>query len=319
MNSRRAAIGFLSIGGLGLLTGCEGSLQQRVATWVVKARSNPDISLDDLRKKYMGRIPPVPAPMPDSLKKLCSVQVREIAGNTVYILVPNERGSSRHIIYTHGGAFVNPLQKAHWDIIESLIAATGATVTVPIYPLAPEHQYLETFRFLEQVYRDVLTKTAAQRVVLCGDSAGGHLALSQTLYFRENGLPLPARIVLFSPWLDVAMLNPEAKALEPKDIMLRVNNLRVMGKWWAGAADPSIPLISPINGNLRGLPPIDIYQGTEDILLADARRLRDLVTAANGTVRLYETTEGFHVFMGATFTPEAKRVFQQIAHDLSSL
>nr|WP_315479426.1 alpha/beta hydrolase [uncultured Rhodoferax sp.] len=319
MSIQRAVVRLLSSVGLGQIADYEGSLRQQVAIWYVKAVTNPDISLDDLRKKYTGRPTPVPARMTRSLQKLCEVQSRRIAGNTVYTLTPRKQSTSWHIVYTHGGAFVNPMQKAHWDIIEALIKNTGATVTVPLYPLAPEHQFMETFFYLERVYEDVLTHTPALKVVFCGDSAGGNLALSHAFHIRERKLPLPARIIMFSPWLDVMLANPDAKALEPKDIMLRVSNLQEMGKWWAKTADLRNPLISPINGDLRKLPPIDIYQGTEDILLADARRFRSLVTEAGGAVQMHETPGGFHVFMGATFTPEAQRVFQQIALDLSGM
>jgi hypothetical protein len=60
------------------------------------------------------------------------------------------------------------------------------------------------------------------------------------------------------------------------------------------------------------------YIGTDDVFLPGARRLRDLVRAAGGRIDLYETEGGFHVFMLATFMPEAKRVFRQIAQDLGS-
>ncbi len=70
---------------------------------------------------------------------------------------------------------------------------------------------------------------------------------------------------------------------------------------------------SPPTADLRGLPPIQLYQGTDDVLLPDARTLRDRVTAARGRIAYHETPAGFHVFVMATFTPEAKAVFRQVA------
>jgi epsilon-lactone hydrolase len=278
------------------------------------------------RRDFIGRTYPSPARITWALLRRCEIQEEQVLGQVVYTLTPKrpapgpgtpESGEPAwHIVYTHGGGFVHPLQKAHWYIIAALVDATGATVTVPVYPLAPEHQYQKTFCELEQVYRGLLERVTPDRIILCGDSAGGNLALSQALYYRERGLPLPGHLILLSPWLDVTMSNPEAKAVESRDLVLRVATLQQWGRWWAGSADPRTPILSPIFGDLRGLPPIQIYIGSDDVLLPDARKLRGLVAAAGGRIQLAETPAGFHAFMGAAFTPEAKRVFRQIAENL---
>jgi epsilon-lactone hydrolase len=314
---RRAALGLLGATAATLLTGCEGSLQQWAAAQYLKLTLRPDTPLDEFARSYSQRTYPAPAGPPPGLKESAEIRTSQVAGNMVYTLTPRQHVAPWHIVYTHGGAFINPLGAAHWDIIESLITAVGATVTVPIYPLAPEHQYNETFALLEHIYRNLLANGPAQRLVLCGDSAGGNLALAQALYFKQINLPLPGRIVLFSPWLDLTMSNPAAKAIEPRDIMLRVRTLQQAGRWWSGTTDPANAKLSPINGDLRGLPPVDIYQGTNDLFLPDARRLQQMISAVGGTVSLHETPGGFHVFMGATFTPEAKRVYRQLAIDLA--
>jgi epsilon-lactone hydrolase len=292
------------------------SFHQRLAEWYLRATRRPTSDTAVIHRRYIGREYPSPAPITRGLRALCTIREDRVIVRPVHTFTPRHGGSAWHLVYMHGGAFVNALTKFHWDIVEALIRATGATVTVPIYPLAPEHQYMETFRLLEEVYRGLLQRVAPERIILAGDSAGGNLALTQALYYREHGLPLPGHIILFSPWLDVTMSNSEARALEPKDVMLRVEPLRQQGRWWAGATDLRTPIISPIFGDLRGLPPLQVYQGTHDIFLPDARRLRDLVTAAGGEIQYYETPGGFHVFMGATFTPEARWVFQQIAGNL---
>lgn len=232
----------------------------------------------------------------------------------VYTLRPKRAASSWHVIYTHGGGFVDALVKPHWDIVRSLVAATGATVTVPLYPLAPEHEHAEAFVFLEEVYRTVLDRVRPADLILCGDSAGGNLALAQTLYLRSRRLPQPAHLILFSPLADISASNPDMVALEQDDVMLRLSAVQQWGQWWAGSTDLQSPLLSPLYGDLRQLPPIQLYIGTDDILLPDARQLRDRVVSAGGRIAFHETPGGIHVFMGATFTPEAKEVFRQI-HD----
>lgn len=247
-------------------------------------------------------------------------------GQVIYTLTPRRAAfDSRaggeggwHLVYTHGGGFVHPLTRSHWAIIAGLVDATGATVTVPIYPLAPEHQHPGTFLELEQVYLGLLEQVAAERIVLCGDSAGGNLALAQALYYRERGLPLPGHLVLFSPWLDLTMSNPEAREIESRDISLRIDTLRRWGGWWAGPTDPRTPILSPIFADLRGLPPMQLYIGTDDVFLPDCRTLRDRLAVAGGRMLYDETPRGFHVFVGATFAPEAKRVFRRVGELLGA-
>lgn len=276
--------------------------------------------LDDTEKmhsRYIGRAYPHPSPLPTVLKQLCDIQEEHINGQPVYTLTPKTGKRSAHIIYTHGGAYINALRSEHWDMIRKLIEKTGATVTVPIYPLAPEHTYKDAYAFLENVYRSVIVVTPADHIILCGDSAGGGLALGQAMRYRDSGLPLPGRIILFAPWLDVTMSNPRVQQLAKEDVMLATPGLVLAGRWWADGDDPHTTWVSPIFGNLADLPPIDIFQGTADMLLADAQLLKDKVTAAGGVVRMFEYPGAFHGFMAATFIPESKDVFARIAETIS--
>lgn len=124
---------------------------------------------------------------------------------------------------------------------------------------------------------------------------------------------MPGRIILFSPWLDLTLADPEARKLETKDVMLAVDTLRMCGAWWAGEDDPRLPRLSPLYADLKGLPPIELYQGTNDIFVVNARTFVKKVEAAGGAIHYGEYPGAFHVFVGATFTPEAKDVFNRIA------
>jgi epsilon-lactone hydrolase len=291
----------------------EGSVAMRAATLFLKAGGKPLADTQATRKNFQSRKYPSPAPMPASLAKKVNVTEVTIGKHKVFTLVPKTNASKRHVIYYHGGAYVKDMIGAHWDIIGALIDSTGATVTVPIYPLAPEHNHRPAFAFLADVYRDVLTKAAASDVVFAGDSAGGGLALGQAIEFRDQKLPMPGRIILFSPWLDLTLADPEARKLESKDVMLAVDALRICGAWWAGGDDPRLPRLSPLFADLEGLPPIELYQGTNDIFVADARTFVKKVQATGGAIHYGEYPGAFHVFVGATFTPEAKDVFRRIA------
>jgi acetyl esterase/lipase len=288
----------------------------RFSTWYVGLRRNvfKASGFARWRKEVERRPYPSPAPLPKDFNTKYQVQEKRVAGQLVYTVSPSTRTVQKvHIIYTHGGAYVQPLRTDHWNIIRKLIEYVGASVTVPIYPLAPEYDHHTAFALLEGVYRDVLLNFPDHRIVLCGDSAGGGLALAQAMRYRDLGLRMPDQVVLVAPWVDITMSNSEAAAVEPIDIMLGIPGLTEAGLWWAGGEDPRSPMLSPIYGRLSGLPPIYIFQGSSDLLVADARQLHDNIAKSGGVVELYEYTGAFHVFIGATFTWEAKDVFQRVA------
>jgi len=270
------------------------------------------------RTKIEQRSYPAPAPMPRKFSKLFRTQEQQVDGKPVFTIAPRHGEPAIHILYTHGGAYINALQWIHWEIIRKLVERLGARVTVPIYPLAPEHTYREAFAFLADVYRTVLQHAPDQPIVLCGDSAGGGFALAQAIHYRDLGLRLPDRLVLFSPWLDITMSNPDNALVEPRDIMLGTPGLLQCGQWWAGGDDPRSPLLSPLFGNLAGLPPMDVFMGTAELFVADGRKLKEKVSAIGGTVNLYEYPGAFHVFVGATITPESKDVFDRLVKTLGA-
>lgn len=168
------------------------------------------------------------------------------------------------------------------------------------------------------MYERVLATTPAQHVILCGDSAGGNLALTQALHYRDRHLPLPGRVMLFSPWLDLTLTHPDVASIEPQDPMLARPGPREAATWWAGGDPLSLPLLSPLHADLRGLPPVDVFQGTLDILWPDTQRFAEQVAAAGGHVHLHTYPGAFHVFPATTYTPEAQDVFRTIRQLLNA-
>ena len=171
--------------GLLLLGGCQTSLQMSVVRAYIRFLPTMSDDVAELEAHYLGRDYPSHAPPPDSLAAVCALSERTVAGRTVFTCTP-PGGARKHILYTHGGSYVNPLAGFHWSIVAALVEHTGATVTIPLYPLAPEHTYADGYRVVEAVYRELLADVPASAVVLCGDSAGGvHVDRSMT-YGRKR-------------------------------------------------------------------------------------------------------------------------------------
>ncbi|GHC90321.1 esterase [Nocardiopsis terrae] len=245
------------------------------------------------------------------------VTERRTGGFGVYTVEPRGGACDRAVLYVHGGTYVSEISPWHWVLI-SRMADTGCRVEVPLYGLAPEHTYREAFGFLQAVYRELLGRVDPGRTVFAGDSAGAGLALALAQTLPGAGLPGPARLVLVSPWVDLTMSNPDISQVDPVDPWLSPVGLLEAARSWAGGDDLSLPRLSPVNGELAGLPPMDLYIGTHDVFLPDTRRLRDLVAEVGGTVNLSEEEGAFHVYPLVP-VPEGSRARAEILRTVQEL
>lgn len=270
------------------------------------------------RAAYAGRAYPVPPAVPSALRLVASVRQHRVAGFDVFTVTPKTAPAHWHLMYLHGGTYVDEMVSEHWEIVLNLIRFTGATVTVPCYPLAPEHTHDVGNAFVERLYRELLEGVPPERIVLAGDSAGGGMCLVQAMRYRDAGLPAPARLITFAPWADVGTTHPDVPAIEPGDPLQSSTGARIGASWWAGADGVSHPHVSPTFGDLTGLPPIDIYLGTADILAPDIRLLAAKIAAGGGEMTLVEYPGAIHVHVGATFTPEARDTYRRIAGTLGT-
>lgn len=252
------------------------------------------------------------APIPDRLRRIATVTEGHVDGFRVITLTPVAGSSGAHLIYLHGGCYTFPLVAPHWGILAGLIEHSGASVTVPLYGLAPEYTVVDGLKFLRSVW-DRETSAGHRRLVLGGDSAGGGLALAHAVAARDAELPAADALLLLSPWLDATLSNPGAQELAPRDPMLAAPGLIEAGTLWAGDLDPGDPRVSPVNADLAGLPPVHIVAGSHDILTPDARLLAQRLHDAGGSVDLRITPGGFHDFPGAPWLPEARRALDRMA------
>ena len=258
------------------------------------------------------RAPPPDAPLPDKIAQGFAVDSWQAAGHECVTLHPKSGPGQCHILYFHGGGFILPMLEAHWPLVAKLVEWTGASVTVPLYPVAPEATREAQDAVADAAFASLARDWAPSDVVLAGDSAGGHMALALALRQIRRGGPQPGKLVLFAPWLDVALQDEAMRAVEPHDKLLKIDALRAIGAAWAGTADPASPECSPLrapDGELAQLPPTQIYVGRHDIFVIDSRSFAARLQAAGGPVQLFEYAGAPHVFMVITPTREAKDCF----------
>lgn len=217
----------------------------------------------------------------------CSTTELEVEGVRVYDITPASSSSSSSsedeeegpiLLDIHGGALVSGGGEA--ARIMSTISAqrTGMRTWSVDYRMPPDHPYPTPLDDCVAVYRSLLARTAPERVVVAGASAGGNLASALMLRARAEGLAFPAALVLLSPEVDLTESGDTFATNVGVDYVL-LNGLAASNALYAGGHDLADPLVSPLFGDLAGFPPTFLQSGTRDLFLSNTvrmhRRLRD--------------------------------------------
>lgn len=245
-----------------------------------------------------------PAPVPDEVAQRYEIDERTVAGVRVQILHPRRGGSGIQAVYFHGGAYTLPFLPLHWPIVAGLADRTGADLWVPHYAPSPDATVDDALPLLDALALEVPKAAGAHRYIVSGESAGGNMALVQTLRARENGTRLPDHLVIHAPWADLRTSDPESLVMEPIDALMIVDQLQRAGRNWAGTREITDPMVSPLFADLRGLPPITVLQGTNDLLLPDVLAFVKRAREQDVDVELELVEGAFHVYIGVD-TPES--------------
>ena len=195
-------------------------------------------------------------------------------------------GVERAILYLHGGGYYYGSPRTHRSIGCALAAGVPARVFMAAYRLAPEHPFPaaldDAVSACRRLYADGIPPAS---LVIAGDSAGGGLALATVLALRDGGDRLPAGVVLFSPWTDLAATGATLVDNDDRDPMFCGASIGRVAALYLGGADAYAPLASPLYADLTGLPPLFIQAADTEVLLADSTRLVDRAHAAGVDVR----------------------------------
>ncbi|QIQ87902.1 alpha/beta hydrolase [Erythrobacter sp.] len=289
------------------------SLLMRAVVWLMKRRKPVfPHSPEGFREKLAQREPPQDAPMPAKFEKRFIVERRTVEGQEVVTLHPKSGPGEWHMLYFHGGGFVLPMFDVHWPLAAKLVETCGLSITLPLYNVVPESPASVQDALADACFAQLAEVHDPAKVVLCGDSAGGHMALTLALRLARAGGKQPGRLALFAPWLDLTMRDEAMRAVEPHDAMLKIGTLRATGAIYAGERDPASPECSPLHTSkedLAQLPPTRIWTGRHDLFIVDSRTFASKLRDAGVDAKLYEYEAAPHVFMAITPTREAKDVF----------
>lgn len=254
--------------------------------------------------------PKEPSQPPARLAKNCDVRRGAVSGFDVYVVKPKGGPTVRDaaVVYLHGGAFVNEIAKQHWALIAQIADEVGCEVHVPIYGLAPQHDWSQAGVLVTEVVTGLTSHGRTLAVV--GDSAGGTLALLAAQAAVARGDTGIRRVTLIAPWLDMSLANPAVAEVAKVDPWLALPGIRPLADSWAAGVALDDPRLSPLFGPLRGLPPLEIWVGTHDITVVDCRDLRERLPVGT-TVKYREEPGAIHVYPLLP-VPEGRRARQEI-------
>jgi monoterpene epsilon-lactone hydrolase len=219
------------------------------------------------------------------------------------------------ILYFHGGVYVIGTAVATVPLVSDLARRTHANVITVDYRLAPEHRFPAAVDDAVAVYKGLLAQGVhAGQIALAGESAGGGLAVATLLALRDSNVRLPSSALVMSPYADLTLSGETIVGKATIDRILSPEGLRLRVRDYVADGDASDPRISPIFGDLRGLPPLLIQVGSNEILLSDAVRLAGRAAQDDVPVTLDVTPGVPHVFQGfAALVDEASAALDRAA------
>lgn len=229
-----------------------------------------------------------------------------------FVLPENEKDSRRVVLYLHGGGFVAGNMTYACGFAGILADKTQQRVLSVAYRLAPEHPFPAALDDALAAYRYLLDKGwQAWQISFAGESAGGGLIFSLCLRLKQLDLPLPAALVGISPWTDLTLSGASYRTNARKDPSLSVKELRYYAAAYAGGQEQN-PLVSPLFGDLTGLPPSLLLAGGNELLLSDAVTLAAGLKDSGCACELWVEKGLWHVY-ALYRIPEARVAMNRIA------
>lgn len=205
--------------------------------------------------------------------------------------------SRKVVVYCHGGGYTTG-DLNYCQILSSLTAMkTGYEVVAFDYPLAPENPFPAQLHAAMEVWDYLLGLGYSEKdIIVLGESAGGHLALSVCRKLGEDGRELPSKLVLFSPWTDLTMSGSSYRTQLFNDPMIERDYIESVREYVIPGLDFDSPVNSPLFADFTGYPPTLIHVGEHEVLQSDSTSLYDRMREAGVDVSLKVFPGMWHVF-----------------------
>lgn len=234
------------------------------------------------------------------------------------VSVGEPRADGPAVLYFHGGGYAVGTASQTIGLPAEIARRSNCTVLSVDYRLAPEDPFPAAVDDGLNAYEGALGSYPATRLAVAGESAGGGLALAALLAARQRRLPMPAAVLVMSPWVDLTLSGPSLTTKASVDPVMTPQALERRAEEYAGNEPRTNPLVSPLWGDFGGFPPLLIQVGSREILLDDAVRLAGRAAASDVTTVLEVTAHVHHVFQAvAALLDEGDTALQRASEFLS--
>jgi acetyl esterase/lipase len=270
-------------------------------------RTDATPSIPELRTGFdlLGQMMPVA----DGVK----IDATTLAGIATDRLTTPDADAERVLLYLHGGGYCIGTRASHRPVASALARATGITVLLPEYRLAPEAPFPAAVEDARALYEALLETHPPERIVVAGESAGGGLTAALLVNLRDDGRPLPAAAAVISPWCDLSALGDASDVALATDFLTPEVLVVFAANYAAEESDRSLPLCSPGTADLSGLPPLLVLTGANEILCDQDERLAARAKECGVDVTLVVEPDMFHAWPLFTVLPEAQATIDRIA------
>jgi salicylate hydroxylase len=265
---------------------------------------------DGLREAY-DRFLTTNFPLPDDI-----VAVEEELGDVkAWRVAAKDAPRGNVVLHFHGGGYLIGSAKGSLEYAGRLAAAVNGVCYTAEYRLAPEHPYPAAIDDAISAYRALLARgIPASSILVSGESAGGGLAVALVLALRTAGDPLPGAILAVAPFSDLTVSGPSVREFNGDDPAASRDLLKFMGASYFQGHEPTDPLVSPLYGDLTGLPPLFVTASQGEVLLSDTTRLAERAEKAGVDVTLRLVEDSVHVYTIFPFLPETQSTMAEVAN-----
>ncbi len=217
------------------------------------------------------------------------------------------------VLHLHGGGYVMGSADTSLELAGRLAAAVGGWSLTPDYRLAPEEPFPAALDDVVVAYRWLLTNFADAPIFVFGECAGGGLALALSLHVRQSRERLPDAIHVVSPFVDLSVRDHSINAQTRRDPWFNRVMLTQLAACYVQEADLNEPLLSPLDADLSGLPPLLVHAAADEALYPSAQLLAERAAAAGGRSEFQSVEDSVHSFVLFPFLPEAARALASFA------
>jgi len=177
------------------------------------------------------------------------------------------------IIYFHGGGFVMGDLESHDLVCRHLCKETDATIIAVDYKLAPENKFPASITDAKDAIAEIIKdadnlQIDKEKVILCGDSAGGALAAVGTIMSRDKIVPKIHGQILVYPWVDLTMCR-KSMDIDIEGMILNKDTIKYFADHYLNSYEEQVdwrasPILTP---DLSNLPPTYIFGAGLDPLV----------------------------------------------------